>query len=146
MPNTLTIDATDEASIEFIDQWVTLLADEKHKEALSYIEAEPFWTAELTKEIITNDNESPEDRIMLKNNGTCIDGKGQVHPAYQRKEVEWYSEKRSIEEGIGWFDENRGTIWYDLNISGLVSDLTATFDMEKHGDRIHVILQDIHVM
>jgi hypothetical protein len=146
MPKTLPINSTDETIVEFIDQWVALLAEEKHDEALNYLEAEPGWTAELIKEIITDYKESPEGRVTIFNNGTSIDGKGKIYSSVQRKEVEWYSEKRNVEEAIGWFDENRGDIWYDLNINGLVSDLTATFDMEKRGDKIHVILHDIHVM
>ncbi|GAB2869511.1 hypothetical protein [Hymenobacter ruber] len=145
MAQTLTLDCSNGEILDFIDQWVFLLAQEKYDEAMAFMEAEPYWTADLIREIIT-ENGSSSDRVTLHNNGTSVDGTGKVWPTTQRKEVEWYSEERSKAEEINWFDENKGDVWYDLNINGLVSDLTATFDLEKRDGRIHVILQDIHVM
>jgi hypothetical protein len=39
-----------------------------------------------------------------------------------------------------------GAIWYDLNIDGYVSDLTATFRIVEHEAGLEVTLNDIHVM
>ena len=39
-----------------------------------------------------------------------------------------------------------GEIWYDLNINGEASDLTATFELKWADDGITVHLNDIHVM
>ena len=39
-----------------------------------------------------------------------------------------------------------GEIWYDLNIDGYVSDLTATFAIHGSSDGLTVALNDIHVM
>ena len=39
-----------------------------------------------------------------------------------------------------------GVIWYDLNIDGFVTDLTATFDLFETPEGISVQLNDIHVM
>ncbi|MFD2717520.1 hypothetical protein ACFST9_02265 [Hymenobacter monticola] len=146
MPATLASAATSEEVIGLVDQWTVLLEQEKYEEAYAFLEAEPFWSAVLIKEIIQAYGDELKNKVTLLNNGTAVDSAGNIRPAKQRKEVEWYSEKRSLEEGIGWFDENRGDVWYDLNINGFVSDLTATFNLEKRNDRLHVILQDIHVM
>jgi hypothetical protein len=146
MPATLASIATAEEIIGLIDQWTVLLEQEKYEEAYSFFEAEPFWSAALIKDIIQAYGDEPANKVTLLNNGTSVDGAGTIGPGNQRKEVVWYSEKRSLEESIGWFDENRGDVWYDLNINGFVSDLTATFNLEKRNGRVYVILQDIHVM
>ncbi|MEW4456432.1 hypothetical protein AB1L30_27460 [Bremerella sp. JC817] len=39
-----------------------------------------------------------------------------------------------------------GEIWYDLNIDGFVSDLTATFVILDVDDGLDIALNDIHVM
>jgi len=39
-----------------------------------------------------------------------------------------------------------GDIWYDLNIDGYASDLTATFFIQKRTDGLVLVLNDIHVM
>jgi len=62
-----------------------------------------------------------------------MDGLGNIENAVQRKEITWY-------------DKKRGDIWYDLNIDGYVSDLTALFDLEKTDKEIHIFLDDIHIM
>jgi hypothetical protein len=144
MPGTLAANASDEAIIDLIDQWVELLEQEKFEEALIFLETEPFWTADLIKEIISEYGSAVNDRVTLYNNGTRLDGDGRIHVAEQRKEVEWYDEERA--KDVSWSDKSRGDVWYDLNVNGMVSDLTATFDLERRDGRIHVILQDIHVM
>jgi hypothetical protein len=146
MPATLAANATDEDIIGLIDQWVILLEQEKYEEAYLYLDTETFWSAELIRDIIKSYGDEMDNKVTLHNNGTAMDGAGNVEAAKQRKEVVGYSKQRTIEEGIDWFDENRGEVWYDLNINGLVSDLTATFDLERRSGRIHIVLQDIHVM
>jgi hypothetical protein len=146
MPATLAADTSCKEIILFIDQWADLLEQENYEEAWALVDAEPFWTAELLREVIKGHGDEPDAHVTLHNNGTALDGVGNLHPFQQRKEVEWYTKKRSEEEGIGWFDEDRGDVWYDLNINGLGSDLTATFNLEKRKGRLHIILQDIHVM
>lgn len=39
-----------------------------------------------------------------------------------------------------------GEIWYDLNLDGFASDLTATFSIVERSDRLEIELNDIHVM
>jgi hypothetical protein len=125
--------ASDEDIIRFIDQWVSLLAAEKYAEACRYLDTGPAWPAELIREIIKGYGDETDNRVTLTNNGTAMDGAGNVGVARQRKEV-------------SWANEASGDVWYDLNINGLVSDLNATFDLKRQSGRIHIILQDIHVM
>ena len=39
-----------------------------------------------------------------------------------------------------------GEIWYDLNIDGVTTDLTATFFIVRDRAGIKIVLSDIHVM
>lgn len=128
--------ATDEKIIEFIDQWASLLEQEDYNAAFDFTKHESAmgWTPELIREVIKAYGDSePTQKITKLNNGLGIDGRGEIEKAIQRKTVYW-------------FDETKGDIWYDLNIDGYVSDLTATFSIERKGDGINVILNDIHVM
>ena len=42
--------------------------------------------------------------------------------------------------------ETIGEVWYDLNIDGLASDLTATFDICEGLGGLTLVLNDIHLM
>ncbi|MBF9220666.1 hypothetical protein [Hymenobacter ruricola] len=133
MSATVAATASDDEIIGLIDQWVSLLEQERYEDAHAFLETDPSWSAEVLKEIIEAYGDEANNRVTLRNNGTALDGAGKVEAARQRKEV-------------SWADADRGDVWYDLNINGLGSDLTATFNLEKRGERIHLILQDIHVM
>ena len=133
MSVSLPSDASKEQIIGFIDRWVSLLEQEKYDESLALIAAKPGWTPALIEEVINSYGDADTNRVTFLNNGTALDGAGNVEIALQRKEVEWH-------------DDERGDVWYDLNINGLGSDLTATFDLVRRDGRLHLILQDIHVM
>ena len=132
----LKVSATDAEILDFIDEWVLLLEKEDYNAAFSFTKQNKNngWTSEFIRQIIKSygDCESSQ-KITLLNNGLFIDGVGNIEKANQRKEITWY-------------DEKRGDIWYDLNIDGFVSDLTALFDLEKTDEGIDVFLDDIHVM
>jgi hypothetical protein len=128
--------ATDGEILEYIDNWVALLEKEDYHTAFKFTKhiKRQGWTPEFIREVIKSygdDESSP--KVTLSNNGLSIDGAGNIEKATQRKEVTW-------------FDETRGDVWYDLNINGYVSDLTATFDLQKTDTEIHIFLDDIHVM
>ncbi len=131
-------DATNEEIIEFIDKWALLLEIEDYHSAFNFTQHNTSmgWTAEIIKELIKSYGDcEPLQKVTLFNNGLAIDGAGNIHPATQRKEVDWAED-----------DADKGDIWYDLNIDGYVSDLTATFWLEKQNDELIVILNDIHIM
>lgn len=128
--------ATDEEILRFIDKWVSLFETEDYYAAFNLTQHKKAtsWTPLLIREIIKSYGDcEPSQKVTLTNNGLCIDGADNVHPATQSKEVTWYNEKH-------------GDVWYDLNIDGYVSDLTALFDLEKTDTEINVFLDDIHVM
>ena len=55
----------------------------------------------------------------------------------QRKDVDRHSKPQS------W---SVGYIAYDLNIDGVISDLTATFVIFEKGDSLAIVLEEIHVL
>jgi hypothetical protein len=70
----------------------------------------------------------PEQKVTLHGKATDI-----TH----RKDVSrWPRNKRG----------EIGEIWYDLNIDGYVSDLTATFGIVEHALGLEIKLNSIHVM
>jgi hypothetical protein len=124
-------DISDEGLITFIDQWITLLEREDYDAAYNYInqDSETDWPPELIREVIKSYGDAdPKQKVTLE--GTPSD-------ITQRKEVDWWTT-----EG----EERLGEIWYDLNIDGKVSDLTATFNLRSADAKVTVHLNDIHVM
>jgi hypothetical protein len=123
--------ASDDELIRFIDQWASLLEREDYAGAYAHTEHDPArqWTPELMRHVIKDyGDRRPNQRV------TVIGAPSDVR---QRKEV-----SRSANDGDGYV----GEIWYDLNIDGAVSDLTATFDLVAEAGKLNVRLHDIHVM
>lgn len=123
--------ATDEELIHFIDQWATLMEREDYQAVFAFTGHIPEmkWTAELIGEVVKayGDGE-PTQKVTVVGNPTDIE---------QRKTV-----SRWKRNGYGEIAE----IWYDLNIDGLASDLTATFRVVEGPDGFTIKLNDIHVM
>jgi hypothetical protein len=87
------------------------------------------WTPELIQEVIKSYDECrSEQRVTVIGKATDIS---------QRKEVMRWPINRH-----GYI----GEIWYDLNIDGYASDLTATFGILESSDGLTIELSDIHVM
>jgi hypothetical protein len=87
------------------------------------------WTPDLIRQVIKAYGDAdPNQRVTVHGKPTDIT---------QRKEVYHYDSPRA--RGIGY-------VWYDLNINGLASDLTATFDLKPAPDHLVLALNDIHVM
>jgi hypothetical protein len=127
----LSASASDDELIRFIDVWAALLEREDYAGAYAYTEQDPSreWTAELMRDVIKDyGDRKPNQRVTVV---------GRPSDITQRKEV-----SRSANGRQGFV----GEIWYDLNIDGVVSDLTATFDLVAEGGTLKVRLNDIHVM
>lgn len=127
----LPVSASDANVIAFIDRWAALLEREDYEGAFALTDhmADTHWTPELVREIIKSYGDArPEQRVTLQGVPTDIT---------QRKEVTRWPTTRH-----GYF----GELWYDLNIDGKASDLTATFRLQRTQDHVAVCLNDIHVM
>jgi hypothetical protein len=87
------------------------------------------WTPNLIREVIKGyDEGDAAQKVTLAGMPTDV---------YQRKEVIRWPESRP--GGIG-------EIWYDLNINGYVSDLTATFAIQESANGLTIVLEEISVM
>jgi hypothetical protein len=124
-------DATDRDLIDCADRWAALLEAESYDEAFALTAHDPRqgWSAELVRRAIKSYGDATEDqRVTLL---------GQPTDITQRKDVDrWFVPGR----------DSTGEVWYDLNIDGLVSDLTATFDIVPVDSGLVLRLRDIHVM
>jgi hypothetical protein len=127
----LPLSATDEELIQFADKWAALMEEESYAEAFSFTGHVPEmkWSPTLVRQVVkAYDRCDPAQRVTLHGEATDIT---------QRKEVSrWPRNKRG----------EIGEIWYDLNIDGLASDLTATFCVVETVSGLEVKLNDIHVM
>ena len=121
----------DEHFVHFLDGWARLMECEDYDGAFSYTEQakDRGWTPQLLREVIKayGDGLSTQ-RVTVGGQPTDIS---------QRKHVTRYPDTSS-----GYV----GYIWYDLNIDGVVSDLTATFDIRNDAEGLAIVLDDIHVM
>jgi hypothetical protein len=123
--------ATDEELIRFVDEWAMLMEREDYNAAFAFTAHVPEmkWTPELIGEVVKAYGEAKStQKVTLLGQPTDIE---------QRKKVRRW--KRNAYSVIGG-------IWYDLNIDGLASDLTATFDICEGGDGLTIKLNDIHIM
>lgn len=127
----LPLDASDDEVIAFVDRWSALLEAEDYAAAYAMTghDSAMKWTPELVREAIKAYGEAvPTQKVTLH---------GQPTDITQRKNV------------TRWETNHTGTvgeIWYDLNIDGFVSDLTATFYLVPRDDGLELELNDIHVM
>jgi len=123
--------ATDEELISFIDQWAALMELEDYEYAYAFTGHFPGqqWSPSLMRDVIKAYADSyPQQKVTLHGKSTDIT---------QRKTVSRWSRNEHHEIG---------EIWYDLNIDGYVSDLTATFRIIEHDAGLEIKLNDIHVM
>ena len=127
----LPITATDEELILLIDRWAALMELEDYEQAYACTGHVPEmgWSPALLRDVVKAYGVSkPDQRITLHGKPTDIT---------QRKEVSRWSRNDRGEIG---------EIWYDLNIDGYVSDLTATFTILERDARLEIELNEIHVM
>lgn len=127
----LSITATDDELILLIDRWAALMELEDYEQAYGFTGhvLERGWSPALMRDVVKSYGDgNPKQKITLHGKPTDIT---------QRKQVSRWSRNDHGEIG---------EIWYDLNIDGYVSDLTATFRIVEHDAGLEVELNDIHVM
>ena len=127
----LPLDSADADLIAFADRWAVLMESEDYAGAFAFTDHDTAmkWTPDLIRDVVKSYGDAaPNQRVTLDGKSTDIS---------QRKNVDRW-------------DPNAhgavGEIWYDLNIDGVVSDLTATFTLIQRADGLVVQLNDIHVM
>jgi hypothetical protein len=123
--------SSDEQILAFLDQWVRLLEGEDYDAAYALTDHVPgsSWTPALIRDVIKAYGDPGSDiRVTLEGRPTDV---------HQRKEV--VRQGDDVRNYIGY-------AWYDLNLNGLASDLTATFDLIVATEGISIQLNDIHVM
>ena len=87
------------------------------------------WTPDLMRQVITQYSDAePGQKLTLEGKPTDIT---------QRKRVRRFAKNKH-----GFV----GHVWYDLNINGLASDLTATFGLRAEPGGVALVLDDILVM
>jgi hypothetical protein len=123
---------TDAEFIEFADRWASLLEREDYEAAYAFTAHDPYhgWTAELIRRVIKSYGEARA--------GQRVTVSGVPTDVSQRKQVDRWEPPNPAGEV--------GEIWYDLNIDGAASDLTATFRLVRVPGGLLVRLNDIHVM
>ena len=122
---------SDAELIQFIDAWAAHLEREDYDAAFRHTEhvAHMGWTPALIREVIKAYGDGlPTQRVTVA--GVPSDVSQQKHA------TRWPAPRP---RGIG-------EIWYDLNIDGVATDLTATFFIVRERAGIKVVLGDIHVM
>lgn len=123
--------ASDANLIAFADRWAMLMESEDYTAAYALTEHDPYmkWTPALLAEVVKAYGDArPSQKVTLHGKPTDIT---------QRKEVDRW--ERNAHDAIG-------QIWYDLNIDGFASDLTATFTIIQRPAGLAIELNDIHVM
>lgn len=137
----LPTNSTDEDLINFVRNFVNLLAQEKYVEAfeITYHNPDREMSPELIKALIkgygfaepVENNTDPPLRV------THLSNIEKPEPKYQ---IDFYDIKEDV------FPKEIGIIHYDLPIDDDWSDLTAIFDVFELEDGIALSLYDIHVL
>ena len=124
-------DTSDADLIAFVDRWAVFLEGEDYDAAYQFTDHIPEmkWTPSLMRDVIKGYGDAlPHQKVTVL---------GQPTDITQRKVVSRWR-RNALNES--------GEIWYDLNIDGLASDLTATFRLQETDDGLVIRLNDIHVM
>jgi hypothetical protein len=124
-------DSSDSELIEVVHQWVRLLEAGQYDEAFIFTEhvEKSGWTPTFIKQFIEGYGDAePGQRATLVGKPTDVSQRMEV----TRWDTNSYGEI--------------GEIWYDLNINGLASDITATFRICSVPGGLVVKLNDVHVM
>ncbi len=123
--------SSDQQLLEIVHEWVRLLEADKYGEAFSLIAPMPDtgWTPDFLKEFVAGyGDEEPGKHVTLEGKSTDIS---------QRIKVTRWAQNSSSEIG---------EVWYDLNINGFATDITATFSIFVVSDGMVLKLNDVHVM
>jgi hypothetical protein len=128
--STLPQNATDEQIVAYLDRWAGLLEQEDYEGAADMIDMEESgWDAEAIRETIKSYDEG--------NAALRVTVEGEPNPHEQRKEIDRWPE--TLPNG------RFGHVWYDLNIDGKISDMTATFFAHESPNGVVLVLEEIGI-
>jgi hypothetical protein len=128
--NLLPVAATDAELIAFVDQWAALLEGEDYDAAHAFTDhVRSGLSPEQIRQAIKGYGQARADQHV-----TLL---GVPSDVTQHRLV-----YRSEPNAAGYIAE----IVYDLNIDGVATDLSATFDVVNVGDGLSVKLIDIHTL
>jgi len=121
--------ATDEQILDAVHQWVKLLDAQEYEKAFA----------------LTRHEATGWDPTVLRE---FIEGYGDAEPGQR---VTWVGTSPHDRQRIAvsrWPEHNGaiGEVWYDLNVNGMVSDITATFYICVVPDGLVLSFNDVHVM
>lgn len=121
---------TDEEVIAYIDRWAALMAREDYEGAFAFTDHEETgWDADSIRDVVKSYGDAdPGQRVTVD---------GDSNPHAQCKEIDRWPEVVP--------DGRFGLVWYDLNIDGKTSDLTATFFLKRVSGGVVVSLEEIGV-
>jgi len=112
-----------------VHEWVRLLEAQEYDKAFALTDHEDAsWSPSLLREFIEGYGDAePNQRVTLRGVPTDVT---------QHIEVSRWPESHG----------KVGDVWYDLNINGFASDITATFFIRVVSGGIVLSLNDVHVM
>jgi hypothetical protein len=138
-PTVLPLDASEEAVLALVHQWVDALAARDYVGAATLLTQagnERDWPPSLVEETITR-YEAPG--WASPSRVTSPAAALQELPAAPRSEVTRWAQPRARPEVLG-------TVEYDLPINGVWSDLTAIFWLRRLPGGLALELYDIHIL
>jgi len=137
--------ATGNAILEGIKQWVVVLEQERYVDAVRWLYRPPtsgtIWTPALLESLVTNYGlmePRPDGETYRVTPHDTAKSRGDGHPY---RDINWFPP--------GSAQVNRGVVaaaTFDLPLNGEWSDVSATFLIHKVNDRLLVELEDMHVL
>lgn len=127
--------------LDVVRAWARLLAEEDYASAFALTEHDPYylWTPSLIRDVIAGYG-SPCDRRGPRHRVTPIEyASGRDNP---RQTITWFDrsgDERSQQARVGYVE-------FDLPLDGEWSDLTATFEIQRRGGRLVLVLNEIRVL
>jgi hypothetical protein len=137
----LPIDATDDAILAAVREWVAALAAGDFVGAYAMTAHEPYyrWSPDLIRDVIAGYGLPEPAPDGIAHRVTPIEtAEEDVHPEH---EVTRWNEPRDVDNGRVAIGEVR----FDLPLDGYWSDLTATFEIQQGASNIVLVLNEIHV-
>jgi hypothetical protein len=138
----LSYDATNDAIIAFIDEWVTLLEAEDYDRAYAF-------TAHTAGNKLTPSSFRDHVKQQATLHSQCFDESyGTLDPQCRVTLHGMPTHMTQVKDVDRWPKNTRGQVgevWYNLNFDGFVTEYTALFEILDDGSGLTIALIDIGV-